>query len=124
MPQPGAFTLGRFIHDGFWIGSPVGLVAKPRMFSASYQRYSVAGDAGTVGDAETLGRGDAGTVGRGDAESGRLGEAGICCALTWPEQSVAKTKTIRIALEMKAWSTREKWWLLRLQFFSETCSSL
>src|SRR6185295_10357512 len=40
MPQPGAFARGRFIQEGFCTGSPVGLVAKPRMFSASYQRYS------------------------------------------------------------------------------------
>src|SRR6266566_2343771 len=40
IPHPGAFAFGRFIQEGFRIGSPLGWVAKPRMFSASYQRYS------------------------------------------------------------------------------------
>src|SRR6185436_147815 len=59
MPQPGALAAGSSIQEGFWIGSPLGFVPKPRMFSASNQRYS---------------EGEGGTGRRGEAESvaGRL----------------------------------------------------
>src|ERR1043165_5270161 len=40
MPHPGALLAGRCIHDGFESGSCVGVSLTPRMFSASYQRYS------------------------------------------------------------------------------------
>src|SRR5688572_18668763 len=40
MPQPGALAFKGFCHEGFSTGSPFGCVAKPRMSSASYQRYS------------------------------------------------------------------------------------
>src|SRR5437764_7132013 len=40
MPQPGAFSRGRFNQEGLSCGSPRRPVEKPRMFSASYQRYS------------------------------------------------------------------------------------
>src|SRR6266446_3717445 len=56
IPHPGAFAFGRFIQEGFRIGSPLGWVAKPRMFSASYQRYSEKRDSG-IGR-----RGDAGIL--------------------------------------------------------------
>src|SRR2546426_11286764 len=40
MPQPGAFAFGRFCQEGLRTGSPLGWVANPRMFSASYHKYS------------------------------------------------------------------------------------
>src|SRR5215468_6491252 len=40
MPQPGALARGKFIHEGLRVGAPRTPVLKPRMFSASYQRYS------------------------------------------------------------------------------------
>src|ERR687884_912391 len=43
MPQPGAFSRGKSCHEGLSRGSPRSLVANPRMFSASYQRYSWTG---------------------------------------------------------------------------------
>src|SRR6266576_7210581 len=40
IPHPGAFAFGRSSQEGFETGSPRAFVAKPRMFSASNQRYS------------------------------------------------------------------------------------
>ena len=87
------------------------------MFSASIQMYSKKGDWEMEGRGETESEsGDAGSGGRGDGE--------ICWAITWPGGRVERMKTtIRIALEIMDRSTRENWWLLRLRFFSETCSS-
>src|SRR5687768_15539267 len=63
MPQPGALAFKGFCHDGFSTGSPLGCVAKPRMSSASYQRYSATRG---VGDGVTRGGGDAATQSHGD----------------------------------------------------------
>src|SRR5438067_649258 len=41
MPQPGALLAGSSIHDGFSTGSCRTSALMPRMFSASYQRYSL-----------------------------------------------------------------------------------
>src|SRR3989441_12163387 len=40
MPQPGAFAFGKFNQEGLRSGSCIAPVEKPRMFSASSQRYS------------------------------------------------------------------------------------
>src|SRR4030095_4931870 len=53
MPQPGALSLDRFRCEGLSRGSPSLPVEKPRMFSASYQRYSEDGETGGWGDGET-----------------------------------------------------------------------
>src|SRR6267142_2529685 len=79
IPQPGAFALGRFIQEGFWIGSPLGLAPKPRMFSASYQRYSESGDT------ETGRRGDAGTC----SESGWFT---LCANAEWVSRNAIRTR--------------------------------
>src|SRR6266516_189457 len=55
IPQPGVFAFDEFSQEGLRTGSPFDWVAKPRMFSASYQRYSESGDG------ETMGRGDGAT---------------------------------------------------------------
>src|ERR1043165_3694523 len=74
MPQPGALLAGRCIHDGFNCGSFCAVGVMPRMFSASYQRYSGRGESETGGEEE-----DAATRGRkeGDGETGGWGEADI-----------------------------------------------
>src|SRR2546426_5160701 len=70
MPQPGAFAFGRFIQEGLRSGSCSAPVENPRMFSASYQRYSGRGDweRGGLGDRETGRRGD-GETGRADVRT-------------------------------------------------------
>src|SRR5688572_21444304 len=60
IPKPGFFAAGRCIHEGFSSGSCRASALIPRMFSASYQRYSKPeGARGAEEDAETRGRGDA-----------------------------------------------------------------
>src|SRR5687767_1810961 len=60
IPHPGLLAAGSCIHEGFKTGSCRGLALMPRMFSASYQRYSKPeGARGAEEDAETRGRGDA-----------------------------------------------------------------
>src|SRR5438132_7904627 len=64
IPQPRAFAAGRPSHEGFKTGSCRTSSVMPRIFSASYQRYSDAGVGGRGDacsrDAETRGRGDEG----------------------------------------------------------------
>src|SRR5712692_2928584 len=55
MHQPSAFAAGKSRYEGFKSGSCCDVSEMPRMFSASYQRYSKSPDAGTGR------RGDAGT---------------------------------------------------------------
>src|SRR6266446_4297618 len=52
--QPGAFADGKSMYEGLSSGSCCEVSEMPRMFSASYQRYSKSPDAGTErrGDAE------------------------------------------------------------------------
>src|SRR2546423_1704790 len=72
--HPHAFAFDRFIQEGFRIGSPLGWVAKPRMFSASYQRYSEKRDSGI----------------------GRRGDAGILLSCWASELSSLRNEVARI----------------------------